>query len=85
MTKNMKTTKEELLADERTCERLVTRDGFLEFYWETIRSWTAANETFTYKEVFRLLSSVRKKRWGECLFPSYEAFYMWQKRNRESS
>ena len=73
-------TKNELLADDAFCEKLVSRNGFAAAYWDIIRKKTARSEKFTYKEVFSLLNDIREERWGEELFPSYESFHMWLKR-----
>ena len=73
-------TKNDLLADEQFCEKLVTRNGFASAYWDVIRKKTAMGEKFSYKEIFSLLNQIREERWGEELFPSYESFHMWLKR-----
>lgn len=80
MKKTARTIAGDMLRDERTLSRLVTRNGFADVYWGVIRALTARNEGFTYKEVFHFLNSKREEKWGEGAFPSYEAFYMWLKR-----
>ena len=61
-------------------ERLVTRKGFMECWWEIVKELSAAKEDFTYKGVFEYLNGIRKEKYGEYAFSTYSAFHMWLKR-----
>lgn len=65
---------------EEFLQRLVTRNGFSDAFWLTVRRLTAAGEKFTNREVFDEMNAAREKRFGEPMFPSYSAFHMWLKR-----
>ena len=55
--------------------KLLTRDGFIEVFWETIQA-----EPDTHQNIFHRLCEESSEAFGVCCFPSYDAFRKYRDR-----
>ena len=54
--------------------RLVTDEGFIRAFWDTLREWRGRNPAATQEEVYEALNDEYREAFGEDRFKSFDAF-----------
>lgn len=67
---------------EEDIYRLVTRKGFEEAFWKTLRQWRAEEPKVTQRRVFEYLNDLYEETFGEPKFVSFDSFRMYRDRGK---
>lgn len=67
---------------EEDIYRLVTREGFEETFWKTLRQWREEDPKVTQRSVFNYLNDRYEETFGEPKFVSFDSFRMFRDRKR---
>ena len=54
--------------------RMLTREGFIEVFWEELKAMRAVNEKVTHEEVFNRLNELYYKSFGTYRYSDYSSF-----------
>lgn len=54
--------------------RLVSEEGFIQVFWDTLRSWRMDDPDVTQEQVFEALNDEFKEVFGVYRFKSFDAF-----------
>jgi len=54
--------------------RLVTDEGFIQVFWDTLRELRETDPSVTHEQVYELLNDEYREAFGEDRFKSFDAF-----------